>query len=126
MPKINSRAKGSNGERELARILGDRLGITFSRNLEQYRNGGFDLVGLPELAIECKRVETVNVYRWWEQTLRQSQGKIPVLCYRQSRKPWQVVLGLAWLTGLDFAPTQTAIVTLDAFVELLKQREIVS
>jgi Holliday junction resolvase len=122
---INSRMKGKSAERELARILGDRLGIPFQRNLSQSRAGGFDLMGIDQLAIEVKRHENLNISKWWEQTLRQATGKIPVLAYRQSRKPWAIVVPLGWLAGLDLDPNQTAQISLDSFVELLKRKKIV-
>jgi Holliday junction resolvase len=126
MGKINSRTKGATAERELARILGDRLGITLQRNLDQWRAGGFDLIGLDQLAIEVKRQENLNIGAWWEQARRQATGKIPILAYRQSRRPWAIVVPLDWLTGLPLDPNQTAQISLDSFVELLKKREIVS
>jgi Holliday junction resolvase len=128
MAKLNSRAKGKSAERELANLLAQRLGIEFSRNLDQVRRcGGFDLVCDLPLAIEIKRQETVNVSQWWKQARRQATGgKIPVLAYRQSRKPWAVVVPLAWLTGLNLDLDQTATISLDGFVELVQRRLISS
>jgi hypothetical protein len=123
---VNSRVKGAGGERELAKILGDRLGVPFERNLSQCRAGGFDLIGLDQLAIEVKRCEKLSIPQWWEQTQRQATGKVPVLAYRQSRKPWAIIVPLGWLCPGDWDPTATAQVSLDSFVQLLKQRQIVS
>jgi Holliday junction resolvase len=127
MPKINSRAKGKSAERELANLLAQRLGIEFSRNLDQVRDGGFDLISDLPLAIEVKRCERPTIGQWWEQARRQATaGKIPVLCWRQSRKPWAVVVPLGWLTGLDLDPMATATIDLDGFVELVQRRLISS
>lgn len=116
------RNKGANAERELLRIIGDRLGIPLSRNLTQTRNGGADCLDLPGVALEVKRCEQLQLNQWWRQAQRQAPaGKIPVLAYRQSRKPWAIVVPLAWLTGLDFSPTATAVIDLDSFCELLTQ-----
>jgi hypothetical protein len=49
-------------------------------------------------------------------------GKIPVLCYRQSRKPWAIVVPLSWLTGLEFDPTAIATIDLDNFCQLIQCR----
>jgi hypothetical protein len=49
-------------------------------------------------------------------------GKIPALAYRQSRKPWAIVVPLGWLTGMDFDPKATATIDLDSFCELIKMR----
>lgn len=92
---INARSKGATGERELAALLegwARECGVTvnLSRNLEQARNGGYDLVGISTLAIEVKRVQVLAVDTWWKQALRQAkgQGLIPFLAYRQNNKPW--------------------------------------
>ena len=42
---VSERRKGADGERELAKLLYDRLGVELKRNLEQSRNGGYDLEG---------------------------------------------------------------------------------
>lgn len=92
----SQRDKGARGERELAKELYDRLGIELKRNLEQRRNGGYDLIGLP-FAIEVKRHEELRIKEWWIQAAHQAidaceaaggQYIIPVLAWRQSRKPW--------------------------------------
>ena len=118
----SARNKGVAAERELAKILGDRLGITLTRNLEQTRAGGFDLLGLDGYALEVKRCENVQISQWWSQAVRQAGSDlIPVLAYRQSRKPWSIVVSLAWLTGKDFPPTAIATITLDSFISLIKR-----
>jgi hypothetical protein len=99
--RINSRAKGQRGEREIVRLLqcivdkvlaGYRLPpILIERNQLQTNQGGHDLAGLPEFAIEVKFCETELLTQWWEQTLVQAakHGGIPILLYRASRKPWR-------------------------------------
>ena len=87
MTRINSRAKGANAELEVARILQtvvNRVAINcgftapkIRRNVEQCQVGGEDLIGLPWYSIEIKRVEQVNVDKWWEQTLTQARRKAP-------------------------------------------------
>lgn len=92
---VNGRVKGSNAERELARLLtvwGKEIGeeLNLERNLEQVRGGGFDLNGIPRLAIEVKRVEVPAVAAWWRQTVRQAgTDKVPFLAWRRNRTPWQ-------------------------------------
>lgn len=58
---MNSRQKGAAGERELARKLRD-LGYDCRRG-QQYSgaNGDADVVGLPGIHIECKRVERLCI-----------------------------------------------------------------
>lgn len=94
----NGKAKGANGERELAVLLtswaGPEFGLELQRNLEQTRGGGHDLVGLEPygMAVECKRVEAKAINSWWAQAERQAKqagGLIPVLAWRQNRQPWR-------------------------------------
>lgn len=89
------RTKGAVGEREFASVLQEEVdkftrGITMRRNLEQTQCGGFDIVGLPWLALEVKRQETLHLGQWWQQCLAQAGGRVPVLAYRQNRMPWRV------------------------------------
>ena len=99
---INIRQKGAQAEREVAKIHNkffaangfvDSCGepLTLKRNQMQTFGGGYDLVGIPFLALEVKRQEKLSMGVWWRQTLRQTkQGQTPVLFYRQSRKPWEI------------------------------------
>lgn len=95
---VNSRNKGASAERELANVLQLAVdaalppskAIKIKRNLEQYQEGGDDLMGLPFLAIEVKRCEKLQIGSWWQQCLDQAKGRIPVLAYRQNNKPWRV------------------------------------
>src|SRR5262245_62810646 len=90
--------KGAGAEREFAAILQKEVddflpnghGVLFKRNLEQTREGGFDILGLPWLALEIKRQETLSIGAWWQQCLTQADGRVPVLAYRQNNKPWRV------------------------------------
>lgn len=106
-PKINSRNKGAGGEREFAKAIHDELGVSLSRNLEQSRNGGHDLLvtnddhplaaSLNRFAPEVKRYANATpalVQRWWQQAVRQAEavGKWPLLAYRSDRCPWVIVL----------------------------------
>ena len=95
---VNGKVKGANAERELAELLmrwGREVNITLdlSRNLEQSRNGGHDLNGLEKygMAVECKRVEAMNMTSWWSQAVRQALTVkcTPVLAWRQNRQPWR-------------------------------------
>ena len=59
---INSRSKGAKGERELAKILRE-YGYPCRRG-QQYSgaNGDADVVGLPNIHIEVKRRERLEIY----------------------------------------------------------------
>lgn len=67
---MNSNRKGKEGERELANLLKDRYGYDCRRG-QQFcgSNGDADVVGLPGIHIECKRVEKLNIYEAVEQSI---------------------------------------------------------
>ncbi|MDD3759797.1 MAG: hypothetical protein PHO57_03085 [Acidithiobacillus sp.] len=92
------REKGARGERELFSLLSNELGTVVQRNLVQTRDSGADSLSIPGFAIEVKRQETPFRQAWWDQvnaTRHQNGGVIPVLFYRQSRRPWTAVFDLA-------------------------------
>lgn len=92
---INSRKKGVAGELELAKEL-RKYGFEARRG-QQYcgANGDADVVGLPGVHLEVKRVERLNV----ENAMRQAEadakdGVIPVVMHRANREEWKVTLRL--------------------------------
>lgn len=92
---MNSRQKGKRGELELAHILKEygyeaRRGVQYSG-----ANGDADVVGLPGVHIECKRVEKLNLDAAMEQAKRDSRGlRMPVVMHRKDRQSWKVTLQL--------------------------------
>ena len=93
---INSREKGANGERELAKILKDKYGFECRRG-QQYcgKNGDADVVGLPYMHIEVKRVEKLNIDDALEQAKRDKKAeKIPAVFHRKNRTKWKVTMDL--------------------------------
>lgn len=108
MGKINSRAKGKAGERELIgelkELLPPEMTSELTRNLDQTRDGGHDILGLGDWALEVKRyaeVKPADLERFWEQATTQARNdnKRPVLAYRQDRRPWRVVLRISDVGG---------------------------
>jgi len=96
---INSRQKGAAGEREIANILKDygyetRRGQQFSG-----QNGDADVVGLPDIHLEIKRVEKLNIENAMDQSRRDARaGELPVVMHRKNRHPWLVTMDLeAWM-----------------------------
>lgn len=84
------------GERELAAIL-KSYGYEDSRRGQQYcgSNGDADVVGLPGIHIECKRVEKLNIYDAVEQSKNDARtGEMPVVMHRKNRKEWLVTMPL--------------------------------
>ena len=86
-----SREKGKRGERELAKALAwhgyaARRGRQFSG-----ADGSADVVGLPGIHIECKRVERLNVHEAMEQSRRDARlGELPVVMFRRNGGMWLV------------------------------------
>lgn len=92
---MNSRDKGARGERELAKRLREygyeaRRGQQFSG-----ANGDPDVLGLPKIHIECKRVERLNLYDAISQSQRDAlHGEIPVVMHRKNNCDWLVTMSL--------------------------------
>lgn len=90
---MNSRNKGAKGERELARVL-KQYGYDCRRG-QQYcgANGDADVVGLPGIHIECKRVERLNIQDAVDQAKRDKRaGEIPAVFHRKNNCDWLVTL----------------------------------
>lgn len=90
---MNSRNKGAVGERELAAKLRE-YGYNCRRG-QQYSgaNGDADVVGLPGIHIEVKRVEKLNLYDAMAQSVRDAKaGEIPTVFHRKNNKEWLVTL----------------------------------
>ena len=92
---INSRQKGAAGERELAKIL--RIHGFDSRRGQQYSgaNGDADVVGLPKIHVEAKRVERLNIDSAMNQSTADARdGEIPTVFHRKNRTLWKVTMYL--------------------------------
>ncbi len=90
-----SRDKGKRGERELAKVL-QSYGYDTKRG-QQYcgANGDADVIGLPGIHIECKRVERLNLYDAVAQAKSDAkQNEMPVVMHRKNNCEWLVTLSL--------------------------------
>lgn len=90
-----SREKGKRGERELANLL-QSFGFKTKRGV-QYQGGpdSPDVVGLPGIHIECKRVEKLNIDNAMEQALGDCDVfDLPAVFHRKNNKPWLVTMEL--------------------------------
>ena len=111
MKAASIRAKGADGEREIAKLLNpivhkvkrqfkwaeeDILNPHYQiqRNPNQCANGGADLQNTYGLCIEIKRQQALNINTWWKQCEKSAVDlcEIPVLMYRQNNKKWRVVM----------------------------------
>jgi hypothetical protein len=104
MPKINSRAKGTKGERELKEFFFQELGVYLVRNPDQTRKGGYDCslrteddldapIAIP-FALEFKRNETLPPWKMWEQAVSQVTKScyVPIVAYRRNRQKWRFII----------------------------------
>lgn len=94
---MNSKRKGSAGERELCEYL-TAAGFPACRNDQRY-TGGYDnpdisAQGLESLHIECKRVEKLNVNEAMKQAAADAAGKTPVVMHRRNREAWLITMRL--------------------------------
>ena len=93
----NSRRKGAAGERELAHKLNDygyntRRSVQYNGKAEE---GQADLLGLPGIHIECKRVEKLNLYDAMAQAIHDAKdGEIPSVFHRRNHCEWLVTMRL--------------------------------
>ena len=91
---MNSKAKGKRGELELAKTL-KSYGYDAERSVQYCgANGDADVVGLPGIHIECKRVEKLNIEKALQQAEADSKGDIPAVFHRRNRETWKVTLRL--------------------------------
>lgn len=104
----NSKQKGARGERELSSKLKE-YGYKTRRG-QQYcgANGDADVVGLPGIHIECKRVERLNIYDAISQAKAdKKEDELGVVFHRKDRSEWLVTMTLdEWMklykgSGLD-------------------------
>ena len=112
-----SRQKGQRGEREICNLLAERLGGEFKRNLMQTAEGGYDVLGLDDYAIEVKFQERLCLEKWWKQTVEQANGKKPVLIFRKRREERRVAIPYDAMTPCD---RYYSVIPLDAFCNQLK------
>ena len=95
MSKTQQR-KGAGGERELAEVL-HGYGYDVTRGGSMSFGAVPDLVGLPGVHIECKRVERLNVGAAMQQAVDDAErfgDGMPVVFHRRNRRPWLVTMQL--------------------------------
>lgn len=95
MPGKMSREKGKRGEREVANIL-RRHGYTNARRGQQFQGSpdSPDVIGIPGVHMEVKRVESFHLWDSLEQSVGDAGSDIPVVAHRRNNSPWIAVLHL--------------------------------
>ena len=90
---MNSRTKGKRGELEAAHLLQNHGYDT--RRGQQFAgiNGDADVVGLPGIHLEVKRVEKLNIENAVEQSVRDArEGEKPAVLHRKNRRKWLITM----------------------------------
>lgn len=99
--KLNSRGKGKRGEREVVEQL-RKWWPEAARNLDQFGDNKEDVLHVPGVHFQIKRVGTT--IRLWE-ALQQAESEakafdIPILVFRRDRGQWYGALPLDELIAL--------------------------
>lgn len=89
---MNSKQKGARGEREWAAFCREQ-GFSECRRGQQY-NGleGEDVVGLPYIHQEVKRVEKLNIDNAMIQSFRDAGGNIAIVAHRKNHGDWMITM----------------------------------
>ena len=90
---MNSRTKGKRGELEAAHLLKE-YGYDARRG-QQFcgANGDADVVGLPDIHLEIKRVEKLNIDDALSQSIRDArENEIPIVMHRKNRTEWKITM----------------------------------
>ena len=97
-----SRNKGKVGEREAAKVLSELLGIEV-RRAQQFAGGvdSADIIGVPGLHVEVKRVEKLRLYSAIEQSVNDGGINCPIVMHRTNNLPWLVSLQVGDLVRLS-------------------------
>ena len=96
-----SRNKGKAGELELSKELTRLFGVECRRGQQFNGIDGRDVVGLPGVHIECKRVESLRLYDAVEQATQDAgEDETPLVCHRKNGKEWLAIVPLDQLPAL--------------------------
>jgi len=92
--QLNSKRKGKRGELELAKKLRE-YGYDCRRGQQYSGIEGKDVVGLPHIHIECKRVERLNIYDAIAQAINDARpNEKPAVFHRKNYYEWLVTMRL--------------------------------
>lgn len=126
---INSRNKGAQFERDVAKILNQFFqdqGIDYQtkRNLDQYQQKDLCDLDIPFHAVECKSYKEGSWLKaaWWDQVCSASNGKIPTLIFKFNRVPIRVCIPL-YAINLDWPREndKICIMSMDNWLDTLKK-----
>lgn len=101
---INSKKKGAAGEREFANFC-KNMGFDVRRTA-QYNgkelDSKADVIGIPGIHIEVKRVEALNIHKAMDQAIRdcnqsnkeksQKKKELPIVAHRKNHTDWLITM----------------------------------
>lgn len=92
---VNSKAKGGRGEREFAKFLQEKFGISARRGI-QFAGGpdSPDIVtDIDGVHFEIKRQNRTDIYKWMAQAAHDARDNdIPCVAFRRDRDDWLVCI----------------------------------
>ncbi len=94
---VNSKQKGKRGELEISGLLRNygynaRRSVQYNGKAEE---GKADVIGLPGIHLEIKRVERLNIDEAMAQARRDArEGEKPAVFHRKNRCKWLVTMDL--------------------------------
>lgn len=101
----SSQRKGRAGELELVALLNEK-GIKAEPGKAVSYGCSPDIVGVPGIHVECKRVERLNVSAAMAQAVRDSEkfnDGVPVVFHRRNREGWLCTMRLDdWIQKLFY------------------------
>ena len=92
-----SREKGKRGEREFAKLCRDE-GFDVHRTAQYCGNTGeaADVVGLPNIHVEVKNVERLDLYGAMCQSIwdaqKEGKGNHPIVAHKRNYKRWLIIM----------------------------------
>lgn len=94
---INSKTKGKEGELEACHFINNLTTLTMRRTAQfngKELDSKADIVGMPGIHVEVKRVQALNINLAMEQAVRDSSGtsEIPIVMHRKNRTPWLITM----------------------------------
>lgn len=92
---MNSKRKGAKGELEFSKVCSAN-GYPAHRTQQYCGNTGdaADVVGLPHIHVEVKRVERLNIDTAMAQAIHDAEkkGTVPIVAHRRNRQRWLITM----------------------------------
>lgn len=88
---MNSNKKGKVGEREFAKLCREH-GYEARRGQQYSGIEGEDVVGLPGIHIEVKRVERLNIEDAMAQSKADAKAVVPIVAHRKNHCEWLITM----------------------------------